>query len=194
MLPFRCIEPCPAEHRIRFSQELQFLLRSKLRLQQQAGRKLLPEPGNEVHVNSGHAALSFNTGKRSSLAHCSACFAPSMSGIPAVSVHPFTAIIPLMASTEIITLCLPIALCSSDKKPVSSFPSFHAEEPIITFSAPSDISSLAFFTSRIPPPTRTEPFLRRLFNMGVLRVSPFCFPSLIILPKAASRSMTAVSP
>ena len=125
----------------------------------------------------------------------SACFAPSTKEISIVSVQPFTAIFPLIASTEIIILSLPIACTNSFKnsslrtEPFSGW-EFQAAEPIITFSAPRLINSFARFTVRIPPPVRTFPLWRRLFNKGVFTVLPFAST----FPKAASKSITATSP
>jgi len=132
----------------------------------------------------------------SSLAYFSASRAPSMSGMFAVSVQPFTAMLPLIASTEMITRCLPIAASSSSRNAVFKIDSpsfrdvFHAADPMMTFSAPREISSRAFFTSRMPPPTRTLPFLSKDFKSAVLAVLPFSS----VWRSAASRSMMATSP
>ena len=143
------------------------------------------QPSFSTHVN------------KSSSAYFSAAFAPSSREIPTVSVQPFTAIFPLIASTEIIIRSLPIAAVSSSRKAVLRISPFfcasalaHAEEPTMTFSAPSEISSFARLTERTPPPVRTFPLRKRLFNKAVFGVSPFSF----MFPSAASRSITATSP
>ncbi len=140
---------------------------------------------------------SFSTQvNKSSEQNFSACFAPSTKGISTVSVQPFTAIFPWIESTEIITRCLPIASQSSlknssFKKDSPSFGhSFQAAEPTITFSAPRLISSRAFFTLRIPPPTRTFPLRRICFKSSVFFVLPFSS----VLRRAWSKSITATSP
>ena len=140
---------------------------------------------------------SFSTHvKRSSEQYCSACLAPSINETSIVSVQPLTAILPLIASTEIMMRCLPIAFTSSSRNSVlrtvspglGSF--FHALEPMITFSAPREISSLARFTVLTPPPVLTFPLRRRLFKRFVFTVFPFAST----WPIAASRSITATSP
>ena len=140
---------------------------------------------------------SFSTQvNKSSEQNFSACFAPSTRGISTVSVQPLTAILPFIASTEIMILSFPIAAASSFKK--SSFKTdspgcgfvFHAAEPIITFSAPRLTSSRARFTVRIPPPVRTFPRWRSDFKRWVFTVFPFAST----FPSAASRSITATSP
>ena len=138
---------------------------------------------------------------KSSDANFSASFAPSISGIPIVSVQPFTAIIPLIESTEMITLCFPIVSTNSCKNSVLRiFPCARcssvaqANEPIITFSAPREINSFACFTVLIPPPTRTFPFRKSDFKSSVFTVEDFPFSSVWIFPSAASKSITAVSP
>ena len=141
---------------------------------------------------------SFSTQvNRSSLANSSAAFAPSTREMLAVSVHPLSAILPLIASTEIMTRCFPIASQSSLRNCVLRMGSFsvlrsafHAAEPMMTFSAPSEISCRAFFTSRIPPPTLTLPLRSRDFSSSVFFVLPFSS----VLRIAASRSMIATSP
>ena len=140
---------------------------------------------------------SFSTQvNKSSEQYFSAIFAPSIKETSIVSVQPFTAIFPFRASTPIIMRCFPIALTSSSRNSVfktlllSSGDFFQAEEPMITFSAPREISSFARLTEWIPPPVLTLPFLRRLFKSGVFIVSPFGF----VWPIAASKSITATSP
>ena len=140
---------------------------------------------------------SFSTQvNKSSEQYFSASFAPSIRGISTVSVQPFTAILPLIASTEIMTRCLPIFSQSSFKNsslrtdsPAFGF-GFQAALPTITFSAPREINSRAFFTSRIPPPTRTFPRLSKDLSRAVFFVLPFSS----VLRSAWSRSMIATSP
>ena len=62
----------------------------------------------------------------------------------------------------------PFALSSEDAQ---------AADPMITFSAPREINSFAFFTSLMPPPTRTFPFRKSDFSNSVFAVVPRCFPS-----------------
>ena len=140
---------------------------------------------------------SFSTHvKSNSEAYFSASLAPSIRDTSIVSVQPRTAIFPFIASTEIIILCFPIAFSSASKKSVSKTDSpsigffFQAAEPIITFSAPKETNSLAFFISLMPPPTRTLPLRKIDFSNCVFAV----FPLLSVFRKAASRSITATSP
>ena len=145
---------------------------------------------------------SFSTQvNKSSEQYFSASFAAFISGIPLVSFQPLIAIIPSIASTEMMILCFPIVSASSSRKALfkispfaRSSPVAQAALPMMTFSAPSEISSFACFALRIPPPTLTLLLCKRDFRSSVFAVVTRPFASVSVLPIAASRSIIAVSP